>query len=652
LFTVKVYENDDDPLEANIWAGRFTKIDFETFDEDHKTAIVKPINADRYDKIIAAMEKEFNLIDLSPAITPVNVERKAVFQVHISGSAFVANFLAGTYWETVLDGGFNQADNLLQGFVIPGNDTVLDPDVSGVYIYDGGSNEHPRQDGAYYIKYNPTFGVTAWEILEFGTNAVKYRAGSGQTLPGFANPFTPGEAVFESLATSDNCNIFGIALTGRILTNKADVYGNPTTPIPAGDTDEGGNYDNVIGINEAAGLPTVEIYQIFTASFLNSTDPDKYGKFYESALHFADKYFNTPGAGFLPIQRSSWTSYSLWFLYNATMKDLQDEASDTFVVENCYKISDVLSVLLQAIDDELSHEATAAFSDFYYAANSIRGTFKTLIITPKSNFLVGQYDQPAERATITLRAVFDLLKYAHNVFWYIDSENRLVLEHLNFYENGGVYYAENIGADLTELYEAKTGLKWGYLLNKYKFDRVDMPERIVTKFMDKQSFAFESTPIDVVSNYVDKGNIEERVLGLFSADVDFMLANVDEIATDGFVAMDCFLNDSNEYYMPTVDLSLFGYEGVKTQNGYLSLAWLQHNLLRHGLPANNVIVNGSETTAITIKRTKIQDIVFGAFDFDPLQLIKTDLGVGQIKSLEVRLHGGDIKGEIKLNVLG
>jgi hypothetical protein len=77
------------------------------------------------------------------------------------------------------------------------------------------------------------------------------------------------------------------------------------------------------------------------------------------------------------------------------------------------------------------------------------------------------------------------------------------------------------------------------------------------------------------------------------------------------------------------------------------------------MPTHNINVNGTDTTAITTKRTKVQEIEFAAFDFDPMELIKTDIGTGQIYELEQEIMDTDetgtkkgaIKGKIRHDIL-
>jgi hypothetical protein len=655
-FEVKVYLSSDDDLDDYIWRGRFTRMSCD-IDEDDKLIRVDPVNFDRYYNFLNGLDKEWNLIDLAPEIVSVNLVRRPIVQVHIGGSGIVGNFLGGVYWEEVLSGDFNEASIIKNGFVIPGDSGVINPDVSGFYNYDGGTNEHGREDLGYYIKYNPSFGITAWEILEFGTNLPVFRAGSGESLPTFGDPFNPGSISFVSLVDGSEVELYGMNWLSRILTNKSDVNGSGTVVIPVGDHNEENEiYNRVIDFNSASGWGLAQIRQVFTQGFDHSEDPDKYGKYRDDVLHFGGEYFVRPGSGFYPIQRHSWSGYGLWLFYSPDMIDLLDEASEEVEIEDCYKLSDVIKVLVNKIDPELNWGEDGDYSDFFFAANSIRGTQRIPVITPKSNLLKGNYDQPAQRAIIKMSDVLLMLKSVFNVYFDIYEgeigELRLRLEHVNFYERGGQYYLDNVGVDLSDDIEGKTGENWGYRLNRYKFEQSEIPERISWSWMDKQSDVFEGWPMEMISVYAEKGNLEERSCGIFSADVDYMMGNTQDIANDGFVLFDCD-QDGGMLSLPFLNMSDYGFDGVVAQNGYLSLPWLNKNYHRWGLPCHNINVNGEDDTAITEKRTKVQEVEFGEVEgeINGLELVVTGLGVGEIDELEENIYFGYYKGKIKHDIL-
>ncbi|MCP4324683.1 MAG: hypothetical protein GY787_23100, partial [Alteromonadales bacterium] len=116
-----------------------------------------------------------------------------------------------------------------------------------------------------------------------------------------------------------------------------------------------------------------------------------------------------------------------------------------------------------------------------------------------------------------------------------------------------------------------------------------------------------------------------------------------------FALMDCELS-SGVYSLPFVDLDSYGYEGVSAQNGYLALSYLFVWYHKHNLPTYSININAEDTIALSIKRTKVQEIEFASFDFDPMQLITTGLGTGQISEFTQNLHSGAIKGKIKHSI--
>jgi hypothetical protein len=655
-FVIKAYD-DQTPGADPVWQGRFTRIDCE-IDEDNETIKVKPKTYDRYEDILTSLDKEFDLIALEPEITPVDVVRQPLIQVNLEGSEIVSNYLGGSYWETSLAGDFNEGNNVRKTYIVPGDSDVLSPDISGEYWYDDVDFEHYRLDNQYYFKFDTH--TSKWQVWQVGSpDVVVYQATTVGDMPAMDTPFTPSSLTFESVSSSTTCKVFPCSIRARLLTNKTTVNGNATTAIPSGDNNENnGTYTRVIRLIDAGTLPINELNVVFSASSLHSTEATKYNKFASDSLHFADEYFVKPGSGYLPIQRNEWTGYALWFNYNSTIQDLQTEAGEEITIKDCYKLPDVLKVLLAEISPDYTHLESNSFSNFIYGANSIRGTRRYPIITPKTNLLSGNYDQPAAKANIKLNDVLTMLKYVYNVYWWVDEDYNFRLEHLNYFERGGQYYTDNVGTDLTTSLEPKTGKSWGYRLNKYTYEKQNMPERVTTKWMDNQSFAFEGSPIVMRSEYAEKGNLEERVVSVFSADIDYMFANTSDISKDGFALFDCE-RSGGIYSPPFVNLSLWGYDGVKAQNGYLSLAWLSNNYHRYGMPTHNINVNGTDTTAITTKRTKVQEIEFAAFDFNPMELIKTDIGTGQIYELEQEIMDTDetgtkkgaIKGKIRHDIL-
>ena len=255
--------------------------------------------------------------------------------------------------------------------------------------------------------------------------------------------------------------------------------------------------------------------------------------------------------------------------------------------------------------------------------------------------VVGDYDQPAQKAPIKLSEVFALLWYFHKCKWYIDDSNRLRIEHIHFFKNGLSYDSQQIGANLTTQLEPKTGKAWGYWQNKYKFDKSKLPERFEFSWMDDTSVPFDGFPIDIRSLFVEKGNIENWTIGRFTSDVDFIQSNPAEISKEGFVFFEA-TESSGTYSLPFVELTV-GDETFKVQNGYAAFMHAHPQYHKYALPATDITINEEDTTATTTIRTKQQEVEFASVEPDPMQLITTGLGTGEIEGMEITLSNGTIK---------
>jgi len=74
------------------------------------------------------------------------------------------------------------------------------------------------------------------------------------------------------------------------------------------------------------------------------------------------------------------------------------------------------------------------------------------------------------------------------------------------------------------------------------------------------------------------------------------------------------------------------------QNGLLSRLYLNDNYWAYDLPSENVLINEVAGTVYGVKRNKVQEVSYPSnYDPDPLKLIKTSLGNGQIEKISVNL---------------
>lgn len=621
------------------YTGVFTRTDCE-WDDDARICRVKPRTRDAYEKIMNGLKKEFNLIDLGAELTPLTFKKKPIVQAYLFDSNFVSNFQQGNYWETpVIAADVNAVTlpnkyyfTLSSNFIYIPGDGSLTPDVSGKYSLADGL----REDGAYRITNSGTTII----IRRVSDNVTVYSGVAGEAFLNPTDRLKPAGTLTSTVDGTSKVQGFWISVYLRYYTDKPDIAGVPTFEIPADDiVAQNYNYTRVIGLSADNAA----------AYSGHSSSATPYGKFATDADNFAGQYFTVyvpSGAPFVgaayPLARSDWGYYSLWFQFTPFQISVEDDYSTDVTVQDAYRLHDVVNAFLSALDPVITHDNTAAYSEFFYNnfANPIRTELLRPMIVPKSNILVGNYDQPTKRAPLRFGELLQFLKDFYKVFWYI-RDGMFVLEHIEYFERGGSYAIDQVGADLTTEIDPKTKLTWAYRTAKYTYDKSAMPERIEWNWMDPQSPVFEGYPIDMLDPQVEKGNVETRSLSKFSADIDFITVSPGEIARDGFVWVEAEQHGIG-FSVPTASIQFEGLT-LNIQNGYATLTFAHGEYHTFQLPCSAVRINDAATMADSVIKTKIQEIQFPS---DPLpsdlELIMTTLGNGKPERRTVDLISGMI----------
>jgi hypothetical protein len=258
-----------------------------------------------------------------------------------------------------------------------------------------------------------------------------------------------------------------------------------------------------------------------------------------------------------------------------------------------------------------------------------------LLLSPKSNILHGNYDQPAMKAITTLNTILKMLRDVYQCYWFVDN-GRLKIEHITYFKNGGSYASPEVGIDLTEVTNARNGMKWGFSTSSYEFDKSDMPERFQFHWMDDVTEAFDGYPIEILSKYTSPGRIEDVNVTGFTTDVDYMMLKPGAISQDGF-ALFAAVFKNNRYELPIVERNIDGAD-LRLQNGYLSWVTLQPTYYIRNLPAKKVSINKNTYILEETSRKRKQKVKFPMLEtIDTKKLVKTYLGNGQIEKISVNL---------------
>lgn len=653
--------NDGGKTWTSYYSGQFMKTDCTFIDYDKKVT-VQPDTIDEYNDVLAGLEKEYNLITLAPAIQRITINKRPLIQIYVPGDSIVSCFLGGTNWEQDANATTDQNAlvrtyhfalcNILKEIQITSNGSPAV--ISGLYtgrMATGASADvfegklYPELNANYYIYISQQringgvpFGIAVVEIRKQSDDTVMFRYTKVTTSPFDTLEFDLTAVEGSGATGTMHADMKSYNIYARYLCDVETIGDLNTYPLPTDDiVDNNRNYRRAIG------------YAIDVAFISNnfSDTPTEWG-LTDNGKYFAPPY-SIYGQTFYPIARSTWRYASLWFGFYLMDWILEEKARKAYTLRDAFPVASCISVLLNQIAPGIKHEATAEYSQFLYgSSNPISGLTFRLLVSQKTNIINGEYQQPAQKAPTTLQQFTNMLRDCFKCYWYIDG-GKFKIEHIQFFKNGGSYGGGAIiSRDLTKEINLRNGLPWAFNTSEYSFDKVDLAERYQFEWMDDVTTPFEGLPIQVISKYVTPGKIEEINISNFTSDIDMMLLNPGNMSSDGFALFAAVPPTSgSQWILPFTRQTINGVEYF-LQNGYLAFINLQSSYWMYDLPARRVSVNGSEVYAHGIERKKKQTFSFPATDDpNPMQLIKTYIGNGQVDKLSVNLHSRSIKATLK-----
>lgn len=645
-----------------IFKSKFYKTDC-TINEDELTVKVKPQPDDVYNDVLNGLEKEFNLIELKPVIQPLNAYKAPMFQIYTAGEDTITCISGGNSFEVdVVDGSGDRA--VACHFKRFGNTTTFIIEIEETSVqgfstpftgtFSGAGSTFSNPDGLYYISYferteSPESGrgyicYNGFRIYEVGGQEVKWSFSQYQIAVAIDDykeiptefTFQPQVEGLDQLHASK----YEYGVYGRMVTDleqitiggeTIDTEQIPTNDIVANNR----NYRYCIGFDEFA----------LTISTRTSQNPTEWGR------TPSDDYYNTPDdvRQWFPVGRSQWGQSSVWLDYDSTFMTWEADGTKPYVIKDTYPLWSVIKVLLAEVAPSVSHNNNSSYSQFLYGSQS---SFipDGIFIAPKSNIILGEYQEPAQKAPITLKDVLDMLKKCYACYWYIDSNNRFRIEHISYFKNGGSYSgAPSVDVDLRSLTVSRNGKAWSFCTSEYSYDKEDMPERYQFEWMDKSTLLFKGHPINVLSPYVQGGKIEEVNIANFTSDINYMLIAPEECSKDGFALLGADIINS-EYTVAYTSM-VIGVNTYHLQNHKCSMWYLQQFFLTYNMPAWSIEVNETVTTADGIQRNKKQqvDIPYNDDLPDTLKLVRTNIGNGEYDSISLNLSSRMAKVTLKYN---
>lgn len=585
IFIIEKY-NRKSGKYLGYYKGEFNKTDCK-FDYEKKKCELKTTAIDEYSEIMNKYDNTYDLIKLAPEITKIDLHKRSLMQVYVRGANSVTNFFGGTYWEDDVNEAIDNHKDLIDkyyfSYIKAGNEFYVKQAgisaANGVYagtnnewacwngyiakfniekkigtivigaspiVYDTASknsrNAKTASSSSYYVTYAENLYKLC--IVDNNTNKIIYKSEKLFYFSDSNNVYIDRDDIV-MVNTNDSTDTFTIEtvfvyhIYRRLLCDVDTVEDSEgvknTYDLPINDfVTDNRNYKKCIGLKGGLFFCTSRAVDKPTKYGLND-----YGQYFTNQFIPSSSGLGRP----LPISKNSWANASLWYVYDSFYEIFEEKLRKQYTLKNSYSIGAAIKAILKKIDPAISHEPTAEYSQFLYGNNNPLGLDRFYVyITQKTNILKGNYDQPAQKAEISLEELMKMLRDCFRCYWYIE-DNKFKIEHIHFFMNGGSYSGQSsYQLDFTKLTDQFNKKLSSYFQSEVEFEKSDLNQRYEFAWMDDVTELFGGVTIDVKSNYVQKDKTEEINIGQFSSDVDYMLFNPSNFSDDGFALL-CAIPD-------------------------------------------------------------------------------------------------------------
>lgn len=670
-FIFKIDKQASDGFYSEAYCGTFSKANCK-FDVYKKQCTAEYDTLDVYTELLNNWENEYNIIGLAPAITKVNASLNPVIQSYIRGSSTIAYFFAGTYQEAdvldVIDDPTELTDTYHFAFVKVGNEINItgltgdNADGNGAYVGGGESNTWSNKNGWYLQAFRHAYDQD-WAIFWLYNASGDKVAGCAYDYYGNVNHTTGDEQGWYIEPGSHTAYLYsdfeegtgtGETHTGtlstfivypiyqRVLTNLTSIDNKPTYEIGASDMAVSNiNYKRCIGLLGGNYFFSTKV----------SDEPTMFG--INDYSEYFDNKFIPPSQGQwrpLPVCRSAWGNGSVWYAFNQNSiaadywPTLVEAWKSPFIIKDAYALWDVIAVLLEKTAGYLIHNAQDSYILY---GNVTDGALSDLaetypILAPKTNVLKASYDQPAQKAETSLKAILDNVATMFNCYWDISNTNELRIESKYWFENNRSYAASTIEpVDITTLTDRFNLKKIEYFQGEIEYSTDDLVKRYEMSLADKSTELFDLVSMEAQSNYVKADSKQDLTPNGWATDIDLMLAIPDSFGEDGFALMMCKLSGVRNYSVPEVS-----YSGIVSdddiafqaymQNGYASWIYLTRYYLLYAAVQQYSInkLQASQYAKHILKSMEHKLRMPVVENIEPLSLVETEQGVGVVVGIE------------------
>lgn len=417
--------------DGNVLAlNSFAKTDCK-LDTTRHSIELKLSSIDRYSKLMNKYNNTYDLIKLSPAITPLTLTKRLLYQFYIQGANSVSCYANGTYWEQDVNEAIDDANALRNKYYFAENFTkqeiVIEKEQSeyfaGTYIRDESYNGykwvhttesnlvfwldplsdsekanyntaawpygsilnaatgfHPTnttgesRNSLYWIKFNDTKTFGSQNTPNLKSKSVYCTSYADKKFDGVFN--SGSGADYKLNKVLDNTHAFNLrdclidyTIWGRIL---ADVY----TAVEQSTGQTKTLYDlpkddfvsERVNYRKCIGLIGLQVKQTgYTVAHPTKYGRNDYGKYFTN--NFVNAFTKTEHMP-VPISRSSWANTSLWAIIPDTWSIFENQFRSEYILKDAFSLADVIKALLHKIDPLVKFEATSEYSQFLYGGDT------------------------------------------------------------------------------------------------------------------------------------------------------------------------------------------------------------------------------------------------------------------------------------------
>lgn len=388
---------------------------------------LKLSSIDRYSKLMDNYDNTYDLIKLSPAITPLILTKRLLYQFYIQGANSVTCYANGTYWEQDTNEAIDDAKALKEKYYFAENLSLqefqiteeMSPEYAGTYSHVPGTPRttwvnQTRGDG--HIKM---IGISDLSYVASGSGGITIRwfdtgeVVDGHALSGlkdewkfvlkiyddrafgnfgvafsqcvFVHPYwndnsnisqmgNAGEYKFSIRKSPTDVTVFsldviGYTIWGRVLAD-VDTAVEPSSgqtktlyDLPKDDF-----VSERVNYRKCIGLIGLQVQQ----SGYTVKHPTKYGR-NDDGKYFTNNFVNAltktehmP----VPISRSTWANTSIWAIIPDNWVSFESQFRTQFTLKDAFALSDVIKALLHKINPLIKFEATAEYSKFFYEGDT------------------------------------------------------------------------------------------------------------------------------------------------------------------------------------------------------------------------------------------------------------------------------------------